>query len=253
MAFWTSETIKRRQESHKIISIGYDEGNVENCAYELSLGDQIFISSEGRKTELYDNDMISIPPGQFAMLLTSETVNIPHDTLAFISLKFRFKKKGLVNVSGFHVDPGFHSKLKFAVYNAGGREICVCRGDCLFQIWFADLDMTTKDVYENSRKNEFINPGDQEWMAGDLASPAVLSRKLESQSSRLKTLTIIFSILVSVFVGFIIIALGIGNLGFKALSAAPEFSEEFRQQLKWEIKAELRSEGFIAGEPAENK
>jgi dCTP deaminase len=47
---------------------------------------------------------------------------------------------GLINVSGFHVDPGFYGKLIYAVYNAGPSEIHLSRGTEMFLIWFADLD-----------------------------------------------------------------------------------------------------------------
>ena len=49
----------------------------------------------------------TIPPGQFAFLLTEEVVSVPPDALAFISIRAKTKFRGLVNVSGFHVDPGY--------------------------------------------------------------------------------------------------------------------------------------------------
>ena len=48
-----------------------------------------------------------IPPGQFAFLLTAETVTMPDNAIAFISIKARLKFNGLINISGFHVDPGY--------------------------------------------------------------------------------------------------------------------------------------------------
>jgi dCTP deaminase len=50
------------------------------------------------------------------------------------------KFKGLVNVSGFHADPGFHGHLIFAVFNAGPASIHVGCGDPWFQLMLADLD-----------------------------------------------------------------------------------------------------------------
>ena len=47
---------------------------------------------------------------------------------------------GLVNVSGFHVDPGWEGPLIFAVFNGGPSPVTVKRLDELFHIWFADLD-----------------------------------------------------------------------------------------------------------------
>lgn len=55
----------------------------------------------------------TIPKGQFALLITEEIVKVPNNALAFISFKAKYKYKGLINVSGFHVDPGWYGKLTF--------------------------------------------------------------------------------------------------------------------------------------------
>jgi dCTP deaminase len=47
-------------------------------------------------------------------------------------MKFKIKQRGLVNVSGFHVDPGYSGKLLFSVYNAGPRSIVLTRGEPVF-------------------------------------------------------------------------------------------------------------------------
>ena len=51
--------------------------------------------------------------------MTKESIEVPLDALGLISIRSKYKLKGLINVSGFHVDPGFRGSLVFAVYNAG--------------------------------------------------------------------------------------------------------------------------------------
>jgi dCTP deaminase len=82
----------------------------------------------------------TIPAGQFAFLLTEERVTVPLGAIGFISMKSGIKLRGLVNVSGFHVDPGYSGHLIFAVFNAGPKLIHLRRGDDCFLIWYADLD-----------------------------------------------------------------------------------------------------------------
>ena len=65
---------------------------------------------------------------------------MPDTAIAFISIRASIKFKGLINVSGFHVDPGFRGQLRFAVYNAGSSEIDLDQDERVFMIWFADLD-----------------------------------------------------------------------------------------------------------------
>ena len=65
---------------------------------------------------------------------TREEVRIPSNVLAFISIKASVKFDGLVNISGFHVDPGFHGRLKFSVYNAGSQPIFLQIGQPAFDL-----------------------------------------------------------------------------------------------------------------------
>src|SRR5690606_34294489 len=97
---------------------------ITNACYEMGLGTEAFITSHGETKSIYAiGGQIQIPPGQFGLLLTQEELSMPLNLIAFISIKASKKMTGLVNVSGFHVDPGFEGRLKFSVYNAGSKDI----------------------------------------------------------------------------------------------------------------------------------
>lgn len=49
-----------------------------------------------------------------------------------------------MNVSGFHVDPGYKGKLLFAIFNAGPQTVTVRCGQDAFLIWFARLEGATE-------------------------------------------------------------------------------------------------------------
>ncbi|ESX21050.1 hypothetical protein X765_31585 [Mesorhizobium sp. LSHC440B00] len=129
--------------------VDHDHRDVVDCnAITMRVGSEIYITpgleqpapNSHTKQILSENAPIAIPPGQFAFLLTEETVTIPVDVMGFISIKATYKSKGLVNVSGFHVDPGWSGPLIFAVFNAGPATIHLQRGMPLFLLWIADLD-----------------------------------------------------------------------------------------------------------------
>ena len=127
---------------------------IQQGAYELALGDEAFVSGSGEKTSIPVGGEIVIPVGQVAALLTEETIQVPADAIAFISMKSEKKLRGLINVSGFHVDPGFAGKLIFSVFNAGVQEIHLNRGVPLFMIWYAALDQVTADLYHGAAQNQ---------------------------------------------------------------------------------------------------
>src|SRR5437764_1438215 len=108
MAFWSNETLLRRIQTERIIA-EFSEHRVKYCDYELELGNEVFITSGKERTKqiIALGGQIVIPPGQFALLITNEVVHVPNDAFALISIKAGIKFLGLINVSGFHVDPGF--------------------------------------------------------------------------------------------------------------------------------------------------
>jgi len=206
MAFWTSDKLKTEQtRTSEPLIAPYNAKRVKQGAYELSLGPEAFVTSgpTGTKKKLRSREQLPIPPGQFALLLTEEVVRIPNNAIGFISVRFGLKRRGIVNVSGFHVDAGFVGRLKFAVYNAGGQKIVVERGEPIFMIWYSDLTEPTTDLYKGDPcvLNE-ITSQDVMFLQGEVASPAELKKELD----KLKTeFTFWKSLLVPILVGLIIL------------------------------------------------
>lgn len=113
--------------------------NYEGWKLNLSLGSEVYLSSEDLPKKLKKGDLVSIRSGEFALLITEEKIKLPLNVMGFISVRFKYKRKGLINVSGFHVDPGYEGKLIFSVYNAGPNDIIIRRSDPLFMIFFEKL------------------------------------------------------------------------------------------------------------------
>ena len=138
MTFWSGEKLKERMPA--LVS-EFSEDRIDCAAYTLRMGKQYYLSASeadigtNKIRTLDDGDGVAIPSGQFAVLLTEERVTVPSNAIAFISMKTGFKGRGLVNVSGFHVDPGYSAPLRFAVFNAGPSTIGIKRGEDCFLIW----------------------------------------------------------------------------------------------------------------------
>ncbi len=185
MAFWSGDTLKDKLPSI-VDPDGYDENKIDCAAYTLTMGPQYFVtpseasfhSKSNVITDLAKDESFNIPSGQFAFLLTEEKLNVPSDVLALISAKLTFKRKGLINVSGFHVDPGYRGRLVFAVYNAGPKHVCLKRGEDLFLIWFTNLDKASKIYYRQyDNKNKPMETIPSQWveeLAGHIYAPMTL-------------------------------------------------------------------------------
>ena len=185
MAFWSTQTLREKLKPNKPNSIipGYQPGRIKYGAYELSLGGETIItpSSEQHATKSWKaNEKVVIPPGQMAMLITEEHVNVPLDAMAFISMKAGKKLGGLINISGFHVDPGFKGKLKFSVFNAGSRDAVLEVGQPTFPIWFCNLDEPTDTEYHGVHQNQDrLTAEDASRLRGEVASPGALKKRID--------------------------------------------------------------------------
>jgi len=188
LSFWSSQTLERR------ISELLDDpasASVDCNALELRIGPEIYVTpnlaeaNTHTKRQLAEREAFVIPPGQFAFLLTEEIVGVPSDAMALISMKATFKMKGLVNVSGFHVDPGWNGRLIFAVFNAGPQPVHLERGLRLFLIWYATLDEAS-DKRKEKPGLLSIPPGTINALTGGSDSFVELSKKLVSEVKRLE-------------------------------------------------------------------
>lgn len=170
MSFWSGERWLEELRAQKIIDPS-NRKKIDCSAYTLTLGPESFVTPDyqvsardnkkqsllapfemkiGGEIQNIEGGELIIPAGQFAYLLSEEYVKIPKNVMGFISLKSRVKWLGLINVSGFHVDPGFEGRLIYSVYNAGPSSIHLNRGQDLFLLWLADLDRESAKPYVKS-------------------------------------------------------------------------------------------------------
>ncbi len=181
MSFWSTEKLLQKQPLEKLVD-PFDIQHVNHGAYELSLGSEAFVTTDpnGKKQKLEAGDQVIIQPGQFGLLITHEVVSIPDNAIGFISIRFGIKRRGLINVSGFHVDPGFTGRLLFSVYNAGSQNIVLSYRDRVFMLWFSDLSQATKNVYKgNNSGKDGITSEDLMAIQGEVVSPATLKKQID--------------------------------------------------------------------------
>jgi len=188
LMFWGGE--RPKAELPKLIT-DYVPARVDRAAYRLRVGPEVYVSPTGEpndprnkpKTQLTAGQGFTVPSGQFGFILTEETVVVPKDALAFISIRAKYKFRGLVNVSGFHVDPAYRGRLIFSVFNAGPGPVHLSQGEECFLIWYSDLDQPTdlevKQGYD-SLPSELTGP-----IAGGLQSLAGLKSRIDENEKKI--------------------------------------------------------------------
>ncbi|MGM4965750.1 dCTP deaminase domain-containing protein [Tardiphaga sp. 1201_B9_N1_1] len=240
MTFWSGERIAERIDE---LVEPADISKIDCASYTLSVGPEYYVSPTDQTSDaksrslmlLAESEAFAIPPGQFAYIHTEEIVKVPTDALAFISIRARIKWKGLVNVSGFHVDPGFKGRLTFAVFNAGPSPIHLRRGERCFLIWYADLDRTSNSVKSGAPSTHidllFVNS-----ISGELHSLDGLAERIRNTDKELSLrisnlersqgiMTVAASIFLTILAG-LAIKLSVDYFMAKQLPNAPAPTEQ---------------------------
>lgn len=209
MAFWSGETLLSRCPSENLIS-DFDKNQIDCNSYTLRMGEHYFCTGDGSrvweratKKKLSVGGTFVIPPGQFAFLETKDRIKVPDDAMAFISMKAKIKFQGLINVSGFHVDPGYSGRLIFSVYNGGPSAVHLEEGMDLFLIWFAQLDRKSafvrKDGSEKTISNDLIKG-----MSHEMYSLHSIYQDIAALKVSMKVQAYIFGAATTVLVGLLI-------------------------------------------------
>jgi len=138
----------------------YDPKAIDRAAYNLRLGKDVFRSSSEIPQTLTDEDpYVTIRSGDYVLLTTAEYLTMPLDMLGFITLRYRYKKLGLMNVSGFQVDPGFKGKLVFSVFNVGNNDVVLKFQEKMFMLFVTKLEEANKvdpdEKHEHDEQESF--------------------------------------------------------------------------------------------------
>ena len=204
---------EKLDEKMTILIFPFNKERLQPAHYELCLGDEVYVSGQETPLNLskQKSGYVVIRPGEIAILSTMETVYVPRNLIAFISIKVGYKFKGLVNISGFHVDPGFIGKLLFTVYNAGPNDVVIKRGDKVFMIMFAHLN--EDKAYNGKHQYQTrINPEYVAVLHGTPVSPKSLDQRVRKIELWLYVLTAtVIPIVVSVLVALLVLFLNMGG------------------------------------------
>lgn len=194
---------KSKKNEFPILFDSLDIEKIRPANIDLRLGDQYFVSREKFPKRLTETGgFVVIEPGDFAILTTYEYMYIPDDLLGLISLRYKYKKSGLINISGFHVDPGYVGRLFFAVYNSGIVTVVLKYKEPVFMIMFDKLEEPVLKGYGEGKEgitvdliSGFLTSG----LIGYSVSPIRLKTRIDSLEMHLRIVEgIVIALLVAV-------------------------------------------------------
>ena len=182
MSFLTDEELLKHLNRIIINKDNDANEDIIDCnAYCLSIGAEASVTKESNNGDnklinLLPGQELVIPSGQFGLILTEEVVDMPPEYMGFISITSSIKFRGLVNISGFHVDPGYKGRLIFSVYNVSPNSIHLRRGQKIFKLWLSELTGVQKKIYPVDGERLNIRSDYLNYFNGDIYSPQILQK-----------------------------------------------------------------------------
>ena len=163
-----------------------NEAHVREVCYDLCVGDEAYRSEQNLPERLSDAaPYLILHPGQFALVKTFEVVKVPQEMVGLISIRSEYKFQGLINVSGFHVDPTFSGNLIFAVQNVGPNDIRLRYGEPTFMIMWARLSQPYVVTAASRKRQGYPNiPGT---LMAQLGGGTITLSQLKREVDKLQT------------------------------------------------------------------
>lgn len=126
--------------------------NPEGCGFDLRLAEVYEILGDGylgvedRKTcdikTVATSGSIDIKPGDFYLVKTMETVNVPDDLVGILKPRSTLQRMGLF-LRTTQISPGYSGELTFAIKNEGPAKVKIDIGARIVHVMFAKVEGKT--------------------------------------------------------------------------------------------------------------
>jgi len=132
----------------------YRAQSLQPASYDLHLGPQAFSSRRREIIDISKEGILVLQPGEFAIVLTHERLEMPTDIAGHFGLRSYFTRKGLIVFGGIQVDPGFRGRLKIGLYNLSPKDIALSYLEPFCTIEFHRLSQPVAEPYKGPYQDE---------------------------------------------------------------------------------------------------
>jgi deoxycytidine triphosphate deaminase len=143
---------KREHDPLTLILISpFDESNLRGSSYDLTVGEEYYIGQDGASSALSTERLkpkqsFTIPPHAVCFILTTETIELPKDVTARVSLRMTHIYAGMVLTSQPPFDPGYKGRVIVMLHNLSSEPFHLKCGERLATIEFACLSKECEDA-----------------------------------------------------------------------------------------------------------
>ena len=146
-----------KQCKEKKLVTPFKEDNIQTCSYDLTFGGEYYFYRPEDKDEVCVREIskgatLKIPADAICYIITAETVKMPDNLTASISLAFGLIKKGVMLSAQPPYDPGYHGKTVALLHNLSDEPVEIRQGQHVLNIVFERLSspVAKDDLYKGS-------------------------------------------------------------------------------------------------------
>lgn len=159
----TDDMIRSAMQDGELQIQNYQESCLFPASYDARLGEEAITSTYREKINPSNKGLLTIPAGDFALVITHERFMLSPSTAGHIGLRSHYSKKGLTILSGPQIDPGFDGVLVVGLSNLSPRDITIPYKERFCTLEFYKLAEPAKNPYKGEyQKQSGISPQDLE-------------------------------------------------------------------------------------------
>lgn len=143
----TDKEIKDAIESGELAIEDFSEDCLQPASYDMRLGEEAITSTQREKISPANKGLLTIPPGDFALVTTHERIRLPPRFAGHIGLRSHYARKGLILLSGPQVDPGFGGVLVLGLNNVSPRDVVIPYKEKFCTVEFYRLNEDARQPY----------------------------------------------------------------------------------------------------------
>src|SRR5687767_1534183 len=103
--------IRKAIDANDLVIAPFSDECLQGASYDFRVGREAFTSSAKERIDLEAKGLVTLEPGEFAVVATMETVTCSPKVAASIGLASDFARRGLQLLAGPQIDPGFSGVL----------------------------------------------------------------------------------------------------------------------------------------------
>lgn len=191
----------------------YNEKLVQTCSYDLTFGGEYYYyqKKDGNRIKVRSlksaDDKLYIPADAICYVLTEESVKMPNNLTASISLSFGLIKKGVMLAAQPPYDPGYEGKTVALLHNLSDEEVEISKGEHILNIIFNELSRPVEEDDLYSGKYQKLESLKQYCTNVKKGAVFVLKEDLDAQKRKfdsfmpmiLTVITVIIAVLTILF------------------------------------------------------